>query len=618
MTRIAVIIGLLSAASFPAAHGQPAPEQALLVQGQQALDAKDVAKAIECFKALTERFPGTPSAADATVLWFGLAVSQADTAQQAALEKAAFTRWPRSETVWKVIELSCNSEAKTDAAKAVTDLERLMKDPAFPPDAQLRADRLRLTYLEQSNPAAFLTEGLGMALQVDGVETPEDLDAYVSLSGRLYPPLLKANRLDDAKSLRKKVQAKIALMGNPNDWMTWDSLAYFDALAAANPAQFLTDAKPVILAVQWADKPEDANLPAQLAKRAYALYFAQGRLDDVQAIHTTLQQALRTAKLDALASDDNRAYAAGRLKSLYEKDPKQWLVEALPFAATATDVKTPWDMGTQAEAARLAFSPLVAAGRLGEAKALCDRICAEERRVNGDPEGIQEFYFNALGTQPAEVFLAEAIPALDAAKTAKAAPDIALAVHVLKWGYPDLMATGKLAEAQGYHVAIQASIKRLGSPAGMAAAEQQLYLGALVKVKPEMVLAEVKPLLSVTSAPASPDEALERAMLAQGAYGPLMTAGRLEDANALHQRVQGWLTAANKPDEVKADADAFRQSVSKEAVEAMYTLFKQSLAANDVDGARRWLTDLNMVAPEHPRAVQARAMFKQFEDQQPK
>ena len=50
----------------------------------------------------------------------------------------------------------------------------------------------------------------------------------------------------------------------------------------------------------------------------------------------------------------------------------------------------------------------------------------------------------------------------------------------------------------------------------------------------------------------------------------------------------------------------------------MFTLFKRALAANDLDGARKWLTNLNMIAPEHARSAQARKMFKEFEEQLPK
>jgi hypothetical protein len=617
-----LVAGLvLGLGSLTPVLAQPAPEAALLVQAKQALEKKDALKAIESLKALTEKFPTTPSAAEGTVLWFQLCLDKGEYDQAGVLWKQAFARWPKSDTVWQMIQASCAFQAKKDPAKALTDLETQMQAPTFPPQALIPAQRLRFTYLEQVKPEAFLTDGFTLMQQVSRCQTPEELDLYCGVAGRLYAPLLKANRIEDAKTVRKNLQQKIALMGNPHNWLGEDTVAYFDALAKVNPSQYLAEVKPVIAAVQWAETPQEAELPARLAQRAYAIYFDQGKLDEVAQLHTLLQQALKDAKLTDVARADDRVYTGARLKVLYQKDPAQWLTEAQPFVATAKDVTYFWEMGDQAEAARWAFTPLVKAGRRDEAKALCDQVCADYTRLHADPSyqvETKKWYFNAVSTLPADALLAEMLPVLDSAKSAKVVSELDLALHVLKWVYPTLIGSGKLEDAKAYHVALQASITRLGNPQGLATQELQSYLGALAKAKPELVLAELKPLLEKTDAPATPAEAMERAMLARGAYGPLMTAGRLDEANTLHTRVQEWLTKANKPDDAKADTEAFRQSVSKEAVEAMFTLFKQALAANDADGARKWMANLNMVAPEHPRAAQARKMLKQFEDQQPK
>lgn len=599
-------------------QAQPAPESALLVQAQAAVANKNIPKAIESLKQLTEKFPNSASAADATVMWFQIAQDTGDTVQAAALWTSAFAKWPKSETIWEMIVINCATKVKQDPAKALADLERYLADPTFPPEDASKGQALRFSYLQKVNPEGFLKEGVDLVQQVDRCTSPEALDLYHGVACRIYLPLMKANRMEEAKAIRKKMQQKTALMGNPNNWLGEDTVAYFDALAQVNVPEYMIQVKPLILAAQWADNAVDAALPADLAKRAYTIYFTQGKLDEVQQMHTILQQSLKAANLPEVAFDDNVAYASKRLDVLYAKDPKQWLVEAIPFVDTVKEAKYIWDMDNQASTARKAFMPLVQAGRIAEARTLRDKVCTEMIRLKADPGLMWTWYLIALSTQPADVFLAEGLPVVDTAKTTKNPAELGAAVQVLKFIYPALIGSGKLESARSYHTALQASIVRLGSPAGLATQEQQEYLNALVKAKPELVLAELKPLLDTTTAPATPTEALERSMLARGAYGPLMIAGRIDDASALHVRVQDWLTTAKNPDEAKADTDAFRQSVSKEAVEAMYTLFKQSLAANDADGARKWLANLNMVAPEHPRSSQARKMFKTFEDQQPK
>ena len=588
------------------------------MQAQQALEKKDIPKAIASLKSLLEKYPTTPSAAEGTVIWYRLALEAADTEQVNVLWNNAMTRWPKSETAWLMIEACSNYQARQDTAKALVDLERLITEPFFPPQAEMRAQRLRFTLLEKCKPDSFLAEGLTMMQQLDDCQTPDDLDLYRNISGRLYLPLMKAKRFDEAKTLANSIQEKIALMGNPHAWLGEDTVAYFEALAVTNPTQYLLEVKPLMLAVQWAETAQEAEMTVQLAKRAYTIFFSQGKIDDVQLINAILQDALEKAHLTALAVADAQEYDYARLKVLKDQDPARYITEAIAFVATAKDVQYGWELGRHGEIARSVFAPLIKAGRLDEAKTLRNSICADLLRYKMSSYEIHQWYFNALALQPVEIFLAEALPVLEEAKTAKTIAELEVAMTVLRWAYPYLFNAGRLADAKTYHTALQASITRLGNPQDWATQEQQYYLDALVKVKPELVLAEIQPLLDNNTEPATPAEAIERALLARGAYKPLMTAGKLDEAKKLHERVAAWLTKAAKPDELAADEEAFRQSVSKEAMEAMFTLFKRALAANDLDGARKWLTNLNMIAPEHARSAQARKMFKEFEEQLPK
>ena len=610
-----LLFGLANITPLPAL---PAPEEPLLAQVQQALEKKDIPKAIENLKSLLDKYPTSPSAAEGTVIWYRLALDAADTEQVNALWNNAMTRWPKSETTWLMIEACCSYQARQDVAKALADLERMITEPYFPLQAEIRAQRLRFTLLEKCKPESFLEEGMNMLKQLEDCQTPEDLDLYRGISGRLYLPLMKAQRFDEAKLLADSIQEKIAIMGNPHDWLNEDTVAYFAALAVTNPTQYLIDVKPLILAVQWADIPQDAEITVQLAQRAYTIFFSQGKIEDVQLIHATLQDALVKAHLNALAIVDAREYEYARLKILNGKDPQRYLSEAIVFVATGKDVQYGWELEKHGDIARSTFAPLIEAGRIDEAKMLRNTICAALLRYKMSTFEVYQWYFNALATQPVELFLAEAVPVLESTKTAKTTAELEVAMTILRWTYPYLINADRLADAKAYHTSLQASITRLGNPPGWTLQEEQCYLDALVKAKPELMLAELKPLLENNTDPATPAAAMERAMLARGAYKPLMAAGKLDEAKKLHERVAAWLTKAEKPDEVAADAEAFRKSVTEEAMEAMFTMFKRTLAANNLDGARKWLTNLNMIAPEHARSAQARKIFKDFEEKLPK
>jgi len=94
-------------------------------------------------------------------------------------------------------------------------------------------------------------------------------------------------------------------------------------------------------------------------------------------------------------------------------------------------------------------------------------------------------------------------------------------------------------------------------------------------------------------------------------YPPLIKAGHVEDAVATHEHCQALLDAVSAPETVKdAESDAYRQSLSKDALGGMYTLFANALEKKDMATAQHWLTVMNVVAAAHPRVAEARKRFR--------
>jgi len=93
-------------------------------------------------------------------------------------------------------------------------------------------------------------------------------------------------------------------------------------------------------------------------------------------------------------------------------------------------------------------------------------------------------------------------------------------------------------------------------------------------------------------------------------YRPLFRYGHYEKAKEVHALLQKFY-AEHRPEAVELDKRAYEDAISEDIVEAVFANFKKALEAGDLEAARTWLANLNATVPEHPRAIEARKLYRE-------
>lgn len=93
-------------------------------------------------------------------------------------------------------------------------------------------------------------------------------------------------------------------------------------------------------------------------------------------------------------------------------------------------------------------------------------------------------------------------------------------------------------------------------------------------------------------------------------YRPLFKYGHYEKAKAAHELLQKWY-AEHRPEAVEIDKRAYEDAISEDIVDTVFANFKKALDADDLEAARTWLANLNATVPEHPRAMEARKLYRE-------
>ena len=93
-------------------------------------------------------------------------------------------------------------------------------------------------------------------------------------------------------------------------------------------------------------------------------------------------------------------------------------------------------------------------------------------------------------------------------------------------------------------------------------------------------------------------------------YQPLIDDNDIAEVMSAHEHVQALLKA-KYPKLLEQDQQAFELLVTKNAVEFTFEQFKEALDKGDLTEANKWLAMLNTMAPEHPRAAEARKLLRE-------
>jgi len=223
------------------------------------------------------------------------------------------------------------------------------------------------------------------------------------------------------------------------------------------------------------------------------------------------------------------------------------------------------------------------------------------------------YWAAAAQARPTEL-LADGITEIAAMTAPATLADARMPADLLALAYPLLQQARRGEEAKTLHETFQAALGTLAQSDLLQRTDTVAYLNSLAGPQPQVFLAGAQPLLAQAGDSKAAEDLRCLLGLARTTYAILMLQGRIDDAKTLHTQIQAAVTTAGDPEGL-ADADklAYRNSLSQGAIDGMYALFKRAVAAGDVEGTRKWLTNLNDVAPEHPKAVEARRLFKKLQ-----
>jgi len=98
-------------------------------------------------------------------------------------------------------------------------------------------------------------------------------------------------------------------------------------------------------------------------------------------------------------------------------------------------------------------------------------------------------------------------------------------------------------------------------------------------------------------------------VIRRAVYQPLLQCRAGEAAHRLHTHIQR--RSAGAPAQRAAEQAAYHSAITEEFVDATFASLQQAIREGDLAGARVWLDNLNLMVPEHPRAVAARQLYRE-------
>jgi hypothetical protein len=573
-------------------------------------------EAVTMLTSLRQAFPEGKATADGTALLFCADLALGDKKQAGAVWQDVFTRLPRTEFALQVTESYCYYMTRVDASAGLQQLDELIAGKLLPTNADWRIKAMRCGLLEVANPAQFLTEAVTVIDGIAQAKTVDEVRLPVLLARRVYLPLMKGGQVQQARSLSGKVQEKLALMGNPNNWYQDDILAYFDALCVTNPAQFLEEARPLLAAAKLAKTPEDLQLPAYLALHSYIPLMQAGNFGDAKALDTEMQNYFKAVVPPELgevgmALDNHQHY----LRGLSNYNATQFIAEAVPFVQEAMTLRANDSIALRATIATWLYPAMCKYGQVEAARALQQQLAPALKRL-GKPGVIaadREAFLLGLGYVPAQV-LANAPAIFAELKSAKSPDDVRPIASFARMNlYKYLLMAKRADEAATYHQQMQEILTKF-------AMRQELeqdrvgYIQGLAGGSPEDYLRVALPMIAQAKDTRTLDEFSLPFSLACSAYGPLVDTGRIEDAYTLQQEMQAQVKRLGNPEGwSERTTGTYQDAVKKMPLVAFAPIMHQlklALASGDKAAAQQWLTRMTTYAPNHPQTERAQAIVR--------
>ena len=344
-----------------------------------------------------------------------------------------------------------------------------------------------------------------------------------------------------------------------------------------------------------------------LAVRAYATLLSGNQFSLALLLHEQLAGLFGKQADKTFSNNENQAYYAG----LAQANPAQFIayitmqVEHMALAGDANTARL------SANAAAAGYAIVMQTKTVAAAKAMHEKIQTGLQRFNLMPEmrsDTQAYLIAMAGPAPDE-FLLLAAPRVAGIAMEKDADACKADATLAALMYQPLARKEQGDAALILHQSVQTALVRLRLTDEVAI-DDDTYLNAMLASCPANYVSEALPRAQAIQQATTHDELIRAFFYAQYLYAPMMTLGRFDDVKLLHDQVQLALAKFNLKDDAKADAAKYKDSFSSGALDALLALYKRALANDDNAQAKRWLGQLNAIAPESPQAMQARMIAR--------
>ncbi|MEI7833943.1 MAG: hypothetical protein WCJ56_12205, partial [bacterium] len=251
---------------------------------------REFPRAQRYFEVYRNEFPKGNHAADVALLGIQLALEQKDTTQYRILWTEILERWPKSDTAWKMMEITCRFTAKNDLSAAEKFISNYSAT-GMPDDSKLRAYKLWASLAKDAGPKKYaqvvptaVTAMCKMATDADGLRVAQQLAADA------YPMLIEAKQLTDATKLHKTLlDAYMRVLEPWGNGARANHSAYLDSLAKAQAPEFHTELQALVKLASSLNMPDAVDLLLQQASQAYPILIAAEKTTDASKLHNDVR-----------------------------------------------------------------------------------------------------------------------------------------------------------------------------------------------------------------------------------------------------------------------------------------------------------------------------------------
>ena len=249
----------------------------------------------------------------------------------------------------------------------------------------------RILYLRDTDKPKYLTEVLPTLLDIiDKSKSFTQIRPALSTAAYYgpYQDLFQSGHATEAKTLTEHMQAALVRI-DPTSVASQklDKNAYLWSFANFDMPNFLPLYLLLVAKAEKTGTPDDIELLAQQAAKAYTALLEAGRLDEVKQVHGQLQVAAkRLAGGEKLAATEYQQY----MTALAAVAPQDYLAEMQPLLEKVAKAQTAEDALQLLPMVQMAYLPLNQSGNFSHARTAHEQLQTVLTKFNRTAEATKD------------------------------------------------------------------------------------------------------------------------------------------------------------------------------------------------------------------------------------